>query len=137
VVLCPAVRGLPGDRGVTGAGVMLLAGGIPRGSLGTTGEVSQLIEELQYTLGEGPCVDACRQDQAVAEPDLADPVTCRWPAFTPPALRAGVRAVFGFPLRAGPVRVPLQNWGYGLELRLVSVGELGHDRGSCLSVCST
>ena len=34
-------------------------------------------------------------------------------------------------------RVPLQNWEYGPELRLVSVGELGHDRGSCLSVCST
>jgi hypothetical protein len=95
----------PGLVGVTGAGVMLMSGDIPHGSLGTSDEVSQLIEELQYTLGEGPCVDACRQDQVVAEPDLADPVTRRWPAFTPPALRAGVRAVFGFPLRAGPVRL--------------------------------
>jgi hypothetical protein len=46
----------------------------------TTDEVSQLIEELQYTLGEGPCVDAYQQDKVVAEPDLADPVTRRWPA---------------------------------------------------------
>ena len=67
---------------VTGAGVMLMSGEIPGGSLCTTDEVSQLIEELQYTLGEGPCVDACRQDPVVAEPDLADPVTRRWPAFT-------------------------------------------------------
>jgi GAF domain len=99
----------PGIVGVSGAGVMLMSGDMPRGSLCTTDEVSQLIEELQYTLGEGPCVDAYRQDQVVAEPDLADPVTRRWPAFTPPALRAGVRAVFGFPLRAGTVRLGALN----------------------------
>jgi GAF domain-containing protein len=88
---------------------MLMSGDLPRGSLCTTDEVSQLIEELQYTLGEGPCVDACRQDQVVAEPDLADPVTRRWPAFTLPALRAGVRAAFGFPLRAGTVHLGALN----------------------------
>jgi len=94
---------------VNGAGVMLMSGDIPRGSLCTTDEVSQLIEELQYTLGEGPCVDAYQQDQVVAEPDLADPVRHRWPAFTPPALTAGVRAVFGFPLRAGTVHLGALN----------------------------
>jgi len=75
----------------------------------TTDAVSQLIEELQYTLGEGPCVDAHQQHQVVAEPDLADPVRRRWPAFTPPALQAGVRAVFGFPLRVGTVRLGALN----------------------------
>ena len=99
----------PGIAGVTGAGVMLMSGEIPRGSLCSTDGVSQLIEELQYTLGEGPCVDAYQQDQVVAEPDLADPVTRRWLAFTPPALQAGVRAVFGFPLRAGTVRLGALN----------------------------
>jgi GAF domain-containing protein len=54
-------------------------------------------------------VDACRQDQVVAEPDLADPVTRRWLAFTPPALQAGARAVFGFPLRIGNVRLGALN----------------------------
>ncbi len=88
---------------------MLMSGDIPRGSLCTTDAVSQLIEELQYTLGEGPCVDAHQQHQVVAEPDLADPVRRRWPAFTPPALQAGVRAVFGFPLRAGTVRLGALN----------------------------
>ena len=99
----------PGIVGVSGAGVMLMSGDMPRGSLCATDEVSQLIEELQYTLGEGPCVDAYHQDEVVAEPDLADPVTRRWPAFTPPALQAGVRAVFGFPLRAGTVRLGALN----------------------------
>jgi GAF domain len=97
--VCPRILG------VNGAGIMLMSGDIPRGSLGTTDEVSQLIEDLQYTLGEGPCVDAYQQGEVVAEPDLAEPVTRRWLAFTPPALRAGARAVFAFPLRIGTVRL--------------------------------
>jgi hypothetical protein len=95
--------------GVDGAGVMLMSGDIPRGSLCTTNTVSHLIEELQYTLGEGPCVDAYQQNRVVAEPRLADPRTRRWFAFTPPALEAGVRAVFGFPLRVGTVRLGALN----------------------------
>jgi hypothetical protein len=91
--------------GATGAGIMLMSGGVPRGSLCTTNEESALIEELQYALGEGPCVDAFRDDRPVAEPDLARLGMPRWPAFTGPALAAGVRAVFGFPLQVGAVRL--------------------------------
>ena len=83
---------------VTGAGIMLMSGDLPLGSVCTTGGVSALIEDLQYTLGEGPCVDAYRLDRPVLEPDLADAAVPRWPAFTGPAVDAGVRAVFGFPL---------------------------------------
>lgn len=104
--LCEACRGI---AGVNGAGVMLMSGDIPRGSLCASDDVSQLIEDLQYTLGEGPCVDAYQQDIVVAEPDLADRGARRWLAFTPPALDAGVRAVFGFPLRAGSVRIGALN----------------------------
>lgn len=46
-----------------------------------------------------------QQDRVVTEPDLADPVTRRWIAFAPPVLQAVVRAVFGFPLRVGGVRL--------------------------------
>jgi hypothetical protein len=88
---------------------MLMSGDIPSGSLCTSNDVSQLIEELQYTLGEGPCVDAYQKDTVVSEPDLADSETVRWFAFTPPALQAGVRAVFGFPLRVGTVRLGALN----------------------------
>jgi hypothetical protein len=88
---------------------MLMSGDIPSGSLCSSDEVSELIEELQYTLGEGPCVDAYQQDKIVTEPDLADPQTRRWFAFTPPVLQAGVRAVFGFPLRVGTVRLGALN----------------------------
>jgi hypothetical protein len=104
--LCDACADL---IGVDGAGVMLMSGDIPRGSLCASGDVSNLIEELQYTLGEGPCVDAYQQDRVVTESDLADPALGRWPSFTPPVVRAGVRAVFGFPMRVGTVRLGALN----------------------------
>ena len=94
---------------MSGAGIMLLADDRPRGSLCTTNDVSALIEELQYTLGEGPCVDAHRQRSPVAEPDLAHPVELRWSAFAGPAVDAGARAVFGFPVTVGSVRLGALN----------------------------
>lgn len=95
--------------GVTGAGVMVMRDGAPQASLCTTGAVSALIEELQYTLGEGPCIDAYRTGTVIVEPDLAAPASLRWPAFTPQALDAGARAIFGFPVRIGAVRIGALN----------------------------
>ena len=95
--------------GASGAGVMLMSGDIRHGSVITTDAVSTLIEDLQFTLGEGPCVDAYRQDLPVLEPDLVRPATVRWVAFTPPAIEAGARAVFGFPLQVGTVRLGALN----------------------------
>lgn len=91
--------------GLAGAGIMLMAGELPIGPVATTGPISALIEDLQYTLGEGPCVDAYRLGRPVLEPDLADPVVPRWMAFTAPAVDAGARAIFGFPLGIGAVRL--------------------------------
>lgn len=112
----------PQITGMQGAGVMLMSDDLPRGSLCSSDEVSQLIEELQYTLGEGPCVDAYQRDTIVSEPDLADPQTRRWFAFTPPVLQAGARAVFGFPLRVGTVRLG------ALDLYRDRPGELSSDQ---------
>jgi hypothetical protein len=94
---------------MTGAGVMLMSEDIRRGSICSTDAVSSLIEELQYSLGEGPCVDAYHQDRPIYEPDLADPVVTRWIAFTPPAVAAGARAVFGFPMQVGAIRLGALN----------------------------
>lgn len=93
----------------TGAGVMLLAEGRPQASLCTTDEVSSLIEEAQYTLGEGPCVDAHRLGRAVSEPNLAVNGDSRWAAFSRRAFDAGARAVFGYPIRIGTVRLGALN----------------------------
>jgi len=101
--VCAAVTGM------TGAGIMLMSQDTPVGSVCTTNEVSALVEDLQYALGEGPCVDAYRHDRPVLEPDLADPASPRWPAFASAAVEAGVRAVFGFPLQVGAVRLGALN----------------------------
>lgn len=95
--------------GMTGAGIMLMSGDLPSGAVCTTNNVSRLIEELQYTLGEGPCVDAYHQDRPVLEPNLAEPSAPRWMAFALPAIAAGARAVFGFPLQVGAVRLGALN----------------------------
>lgn len=95
--------------GMSGAGVMLMSGDAHRGSLCTTNEVSAVIEQLQYVLGEGPCVDAYQQDWPVLEPDLANPQSSRWPAFAGQAAEAGARALFGFPLQVGSVRLGALN----------------------------
>jgi hypothetical protein len=95
--------------GMSGAGIMLMSGDVPRGSVCTTNEVSKLIEHLQDALGEGPCVDAFQEDRPVLEPDLRNPTLRRWPAFTGPVVDAGVRAMFGFPLRVGAIRLGALN----------------------------
>jgi hypothetical protein len=94
---------------VTGAGIMLMSGDTARGSICTTNAVSALIEDLQYSLGEGPCVDAYHERRPVLEPDLVNPDERRWPAFRGPVLDAGVRGVFGFPLQVGTVRLGALN----------------------------
>lgn len=94
---------------VTGAGLMLMSGEVSRGSVAATDATSTLIEDLQFSLGEGPCIDAYRLDQPVLEPDLAHPAVVRWVAFTPPAVEAGARSVFGFPLQVGSVRLGALN----------------------------
>jgi hypothetical protein len=94
---------------MTGAGIMLMAGDVPRGSVCTTNDVSALIERLQYDLGEGPCVDAYNSRRPVLEPDLAQPATPRWMAFTGRAVEAGARAVFGFPMQVGAARLGALN----------------------------
>ena len=94
---------------MSGAGIMLMSGDLPGGSLCNTNHVSAVIEDLQYALGEGPCVDAYRDDRPVVEADLARPATPRWLGFSGPAVSAGVRAVFGFPLHVGAVRLGALN----------------------------
>jgi hypothetical protein len=61
-------------------------------------------EETQYTLGEGPGVDAFRSGEPVLVADLAAE-RGRWPAFVESALVDGVAAVFAFPLRVGGIRL--------------------------------
>lgn len=79
-----------------------------RGVVCATDDVSARIEDLQLTLGEGPCIDAARSGAPVLIPDLSTPddiLVDRWPAFIEGAGAVGVRAVFAFPLRIGAINV--------------------------------
>ena len=87
--------------GMSGAGIMLMATDVAQGSLCTTNAMSDLIEQLQYALGEGPCVDAYRQDWPVLEPDLAHPET---------APVAGVLAPGHQPAACGPSSASRSRW---------------------------
>lgn len=103
---------------VTGAGIMIMVDGGHRGTLGSSDATMGVVEELQFTLGEGPCLDSYRLGRPVLEPSLADPTTVRWPSFAPAAVEAGVQAIFGFPLQVGAIRLG------ALDIYLDRPGEL-------------
>jgi ANTAR domain len=64
------------------------------------------LDELQFTLGEGPCVDAFTAGSPVLVPDLGPAGwQARWPGFTVAGVNAGACAVFAFPLALGAIRV--------------------------------
>ena len=66
-------------------------------------EVSTQLEDLQFTLGEGPGLDAAA-GAPVLVADL-EAAAARWPVFAPAAAGLGVRAVFALPLRIGAISV--------------------------------
>jgi hypothetical protein len=68
------------------------------------GVVGTGLEDLQFTLGEGPSRDAATSGVPVLTPNLADALA-RWPVFAPAAMGLGARALFVFPLRIGAIGV--------------------------------
>ncbi|MPZ82548.1 MAG: GAF domain-containing protein [Actinophytocola sp.] len=91
---------------VSGVGVALMTVDGPSGVvLAVTDERARQLEELQFALGEGPCVEASGGGRPVLEPDLVATGTPRWPRFGAAVLDAGVHAVFAFPMRVGAIRV--------------------------------
>jgi GAF domain len=89
---------------VTAASISVVIGNGSLTPLCTSNALAASIEDLQFTVGIGPCVDAATSGHPVLVPDLADttdPVVARWPTFAGPAVHAGIRAVYAFPLRIG------------------------------------
>ncbi|HEY6647248.1 MAG TPA: GAF and ANTAR domain-containing protein [Mycobacterium sp.] len=89
----------------SGAGVTVMTGDGVRGVSAASDPGSARLEELQFTLGEGPCVDAYASRRPVLIPDLADGAMTRWPVYAPAVVDNGVRAVFAFPLQVGAARL--------------------------------
>jgi len=100
-LLCQdACRQLPVEH--AGICVMNEAGTIEL-TVGSDATAVQL-EELQLTMGEGPCMDAFESSRIALYPDIGIAGAERWPAYAGGAAEMGVRAMFSFPLRIGGIR---------------------------------
>jgi transcriptional regulator with GAF, ATPase, and Fis domain len=86
----------------------------------TTSEVAARVDEVQYKVNAGPCLDAYRR-QAINRIDSTY-TDERWPVFCRAAFAAGVLAILSFPLVVA---------GDGLgALNLYSSSESGFDENS-------
>jgi diguanylate cyclase (GGDEF)-like protein len=81
---------------ITGAGVTLISETVSPHYVAASDGRALTYVKLQTALEEGPCVVAYRTGKAVVIPDLRDDDT--FPLFGPQARKAGLRAVFTFPL---------------------------------------
>jgi hypothetical protein len=89
-----------------GAGLSLIGGPGLREPVFATDRRSEELEEVQYTLGQGPYVDAAGLDGPVLVADLsAADSQRRWPMFAPAAADRGIRGMFAIPIQAGAVRI--------------------------------
>jgi hypothetical protein len=67
--------------------------------LHATDELSERVAELEFTLGQGPSLDAVASGVPIAVDDLESAVSLhRWPLFTAEAVSAGVRAIQAYPI---------------------------------------
>jgi GAF domain-containing protein len=81
-----AIRTIPG---VSEASVMLVHGTGGR-TAAFTGQLALALDESQYQLGNGPCLDAASSGGTLVVDDMA--AETRWPDWTPGSLRAGARS---------------------------------------------
>ena len=64
------------------------------------------IDELQFRLGEGPCVEAFESRAPVLIPDITQGTQERWPVFAAAATRdTSARGMYVFPLLGGPISI--------------------------------
>ncbi len=99
------VRACAREVPVSGVGLVLMSDSGLAGVAAATDGLARLMEELQFTVGEGPGVESCHSGRPVLEPDLTSAGSRRWPAFASGALQAGVCAMFALPLRVGSIRL--------------------------------
>ena len=96
-----ATRELEGS----GAGVSIMSDQGNLTVLAASSPATEMIEQLQFTLGEGPCRDAHDLGAPVLTPDLSEAARTRWPGYASAVQGHGVRAVFAFPLQLGAARI--------------------------------
>ena len=84
--------------GVDAAAISLVFDGASTGTLGSSSARARVYDELQFTLGEGPCLESVANRAPVFVVDLADTDDARWPAYRPAMLAYDVRGVYAMPV---------------------------------------
>jgi hypothetical protein len=77
----------------------------PTGIVAALDEDSQVVEELQFILGEGPCWEAFETRAPVMVPDVQGETARRWPGYSAAVEAHGLRSAFAFPLQVGSARL--------------------------------
>jgi hypothetical protein len=92
---------------VDGAALSLLTATSARHTLHATDPTAELLEELQFSLNEGPCMEAAITGDPVWVADLLHTgEVARWPVFAAAVLeQTPVRALFALPMRWGTVNL--------------------------------
>jgi hypothetical protein len=90
---------------VKGAALILMSDKETGSLAATAGAQTASVEDLQFTLGEGPCLQSFQTGQPVLEPELLNGARARWPVFVEAAAALGARAVFVLPLQIGAARL--------------------------------
>ncbi|MBX7432580.1 GAF and ANTAR domain-containing protein [Mycobacterium sp. Y57] len=83
---------------VDAAAISLVFDGASTATLGCSCTLARECDELQFTLGEGPCLDSVVRRGPVSVADLADPTDLRWPLYGPAMIAMGIRGVHAIPV---------------------------------------
>ena len=83
---------------IDAAAISLVFAGATSGTLGASSDPARTYDELQFTFGEGPCLDSIARRAPILVTDLAAPEARRWPAYGPAMLHHDVRAIFAIPV---------------------------------------
>lgn len=83
---------------IDAAAISLVFDGANTGTLGASDDNARTYDELQFLLGEGPCLDSVTRRAPVAVFDLADPGDGRWPVYGPAMLDLRIRSVYAMPI---------------------------------------
>lgn len=90
---------------VDGASVSVMSGPRERETLYASDEIAAKIEDVQFSLGEGPCFEAFATRRPVLVPDLQQASVVAWPMFAAAIASIPIGAVFAFPLQAGAIGI--------------------------------
>jgi hypothetical protein len=74
--------------------------------IGASNDIARTLIDPQFTVGDGPAVEAVRTGTPVLAGDLTTPsADAQWPAFIPLALQLGIQSAFAFPLGVGAAQL--------------------------------